>query len=169
MINPLEQGFTTFFNETQLNEAIISDRVSQSRMTGRAPLQPTNSTNLPQKPRPLPSLPGFKPPHIASSYASRPPNLAAPHIKSTSSVSTTASTTSKALTAPSKPLSSSLGKPTVVPSSISSSRPGGQTATTASAMAPPRYFLSIFHQPILSNLALFEGHVLALPLPLLLL
>merc|ERR1719458_1852975 len=48
------------------------------------------------------------------------------------------SATSKPLTAPSKPLSASLGKPTVVPSSMSSSRPAGQTTNTTSAPAPPR-------------------------------
>merc|ERR1719331_1429949 len=48
------------------------------------------------------------------------------------------SVTSKPLTAPSKPLSASLGKPTVVPSSMSSSRPAGQTTSTTSALAPPR-------------------------------
>ena len=152
----------------QLSLAFISERVSQIRMTGRAPLQPTNSTNLPQKPRPLPSLPGFKPPHIASSYASRPANLSAPHIKSTSSVSTTASTNSRPLTAPSKPLSSSLGKPTVVPSSTSSSRPAGQTATTTNAMAPPRYFCQCSNDQFFVTLSFLEGHVLVLPRLLLL-
>ena len=133
----------------------ISDRGIPWRMTGRAPLQPTNSTNLPLKPRPLPNLPGFKPPHTASSYASRPPNLAAPHSMPTSSVSVT----SKPLTAPSKPLSASLGKPTVVPSSMSSSRPAGQTTNTTSAPAPPRYCRLHFNL----EFSCFEGHVLDLP------
>ena len=141
----------------------ISDRGIPRRMTGRAPLQPTNSTNLPPKPRPLPNLPGFKPPHTASSYASRPPNLAASHIMPTSSVSTT----SKPLTVSTKPLSSSLGKPTVALSSTASSRPAGQTTNTTSAMAPPRYCrlcLKFNHK-----FSCFEGHVLDLPLSTLLL
>merc|ERR1719209_2779901 len=48
------------------------------------------------------------------------------------------STTSKPLTVSTKPLSSSLGKPTVAPSSTASSRPAGQTTNSTSAMAPPR-------------------------------
>merc|ERR1719430_1253177 len=66
---------------------------------------------------------------------------------STSSVSTA----SKPLTVPSKPLSSSLGKPTVVSSYMSSSRPAGQTTNTASAMAPPRPRLG--SAPVISTAA----------------
>jgi len=82
-------------------------------MSGRAPLQPSSTTNLPPKPlpttpKPLPDLPGYK-----SSQATKPPSTTAKPLSST------------------KPLTGSMAKPLPI-------KPSYTSATSGKPMMPVR-------------------------------